>query len=761
MAAESSRKTELAPASAPTGCPRCGTRLEKPYKYCPNCAYRLRPDLVPGTHAPPAGAPFSQRAVALGGYLLFAAMLLLVVFAGVRLFAPAATPDLVHAQVIRTRDPGCLPLTLEEFVDVPAGAALWGLYDPGREDMVARRAEAAGEQKREVEDVLSALAEMADATAPADEARGVLREALDRHPSVREALRQWAHALDIAVPSEPVAGIPDAYQVEDPFRMCMREVTNDQYFEFLRAWARKTGKRVPLYLVPSKWKRVTGSRDVREIYNEGEGDFPVVGIPFDAALEFCGWFWEERLGADPDLVVDLPTWKEFLLAARGDRLMYNFPWGRTLQEAPRSGSGSETVNLGTAGLWSVVKGRGDNEFHNGFLDLVGNAAEWVHSGDARAAGWSFEDGWVSKVLEGEPGQPGRLVTPFSGEGFRDLNPWDAPADVGFRPVIRRAPRLPSFVPVTAGLVRHRPPPDGILPPERLDAEESREGDDDGRETIEEIRAGREPLVSFAAETEQVERGFDISATEITNRQYLAFLAAIAPTCTKEEIRAHLPGGWPRHLYVRLERKELRAPGEEESDEDRPPVARAFDGYLVTGARLRTLYAAGQENVPVQGIDEDQAEAYVNWLSARLGRRCALPTVAQYLRAARGDGVSPYPWGDDLKDRELMPCYRPDGVARAFSLPVRTRPIVGLAGNVAELVRDDSGRLLLAGGFYDLPARLATLDCFLDASWDTVQFVHEPEDEGDEESAFRGPRLSATRRLPYHTGFRVVRRPDPF
>ena len=120
------------------------------------------------------------------------------------------------------------------------------------------------------------------------------------------------------------------------------------------------------------------------IYKEDEGNLPVVGISFDAALEFCGWFWEERLGADPDLVVDLPTWKEYILAARGDRLTYNFPWGPTLLEG-------ESINLGTSRLWSVT--RDDAVFYDGFLDLVGNAAEWVYwwddpatTGGARVVG---------------------------------------------------------------------------------------------------------------------------------------------------------------------------------------------------------------------------------------------------------------------------------------------------------------------------------------------------------------------------------------
>src|SRR5512134_3074578 len=65
---ESSRKTDAHAPFGPGGCPRCGTRLGEPYKYCPNCAYRLRPDLFPAPAKETPGVPRSQRLVALGGY---------------------------------------------------------------------------------------------------------------------------------------------------------------------------------------------------------------------------------------------------------------------------------------------------------------------------------------------------------------------------------------------------------------------------------------------------------------------------------------------------------------------------------------------------------------------------------------------------------------------------------------------------------------------------------------------------------------------
>jgi formylglycine-generating enzyme required for sulfatase activity len=491
---ESSRKTDAHAPLGPGGCPRCGTRLGEPYKYCPNCAYRLRPDLFPAPAKEAPGVPASQRVVALGGYLLFASMLLLVVFAGVRLFAGPEPPDPVQPQVRRARDGHCLALTLDEFVEVPAGFAFWGPYDPGREYATTGGAETGTGERDAAERAMRALATLRSGASQPEEvedARESLREALADLP-VRDAIERWADAFDIAVPQEPTEATPDAYRVDDPFRMSKREVTNDQFFEFLDAWAKKSGRPVHPHLMPGSWTRRTGRRDVPKIYDSDEGDLPVVNISIDAALEFCGWFWEERLRADKDLVVDLPTWKEYVLAARGDNLTYNFPWGTTLRQG-------EQVNLGTSGLWSVVEKRKPEDFYNGFLDLVGNAAEWVYWANnvIIAGGWSYQDAVYR-------GQPGRLSTPFSPAGFRLVGgKGEGLLDVGFRPVIRRAISLPAFVHVTAGPVRHRPCPNGILPPERLGADEA--DDDEGPETIERIRKRREPPVSFGSDADRVER----------------------------------------------------------------------------------------------------------------------------------------------------------------------------------------------------------------------------------------------------------------
>jgi formylglycine-generating enzyme required for sulfatase activity len=379
---------------------------------------------------------------------------------------------------------------------------------------------------------------------------------------------------------------------------------------------------------------------------------------------------------------------------------------------------------------------------------VGNAAEWVHGwdqGEVRCAGWSCDDAWVYRLFDGEGGEPSRLVTPFSGDGFRVVGRDEEMRHVGLRPVIRRAPQLPVFAHVTAGPVRHGKGPEDLLPPERQLIEEDDESEDG---ELERIRRRREPLVAFASATDSVKRDFHMASAETSNRQYLAFLSAIALQCTRDELLQYVPPTWWRVNQLKLR-------------EEPAPVPRAFYGYYPPAEKLPFLYLAGQDNAPVQQVTIAQAEDYARWLSSRLNRRCAIPTVAQYLRAARGDSLRPYPWGDDPNDVELgsssRPDYEPERPFSLFDLPFAPpRPIVGLAGNLAEFVRDEAagGRLLLAGGFFELPARLCTLDCFLDADWESIQFVLQPEDERPEAGA--KPRLSATVRFQYYTGFRVVR-----
>jgi hypothetical protein len=129
------------------------------------------------------------------------------------------------------------------------------------------------------------------------------------------------------------------------------------------------------------------------------------------------------------------------------------------------------------------------------------------------------------------------------------------------------------------------------------------------------------------------------------------------------------------------------------------------------------------------------EAYAAWLSQSTGHRCRIPTATEFLRAARGDGTDPYALGQGVWDALLVCRREGDDPPRPVSLLGRARllpeapgtgapepRLVGLAGNVAEYVRDERGdRLLLAGGSYRFPAETCTLDTFFDAAWNHVEY----------------------------------------
>lgn len=51
--------------------------------------------------------------------------------------------------------------------------------------------------------------------------------------------------------------------------------------------------------------------------------------------------------------------------------------------------------------------------------------------------------------------------------------------------------------------------------------------------------------------------------------------------------------------------------------------------------------------PVWGVSFEDAEAFAAWLGALLGRRCRLPTEAEWEYAARGPSGREYPFGDDF------------------------------------------------------------------------------------------------------------------
>ncbi|MHC4548904.1 MAG: SUMF1/EgtB/PvdO family nonheme iron enzyme [Planctomycetota bacterium] len=639
-------------------------RLERDFKYCPNCAYRLRPEIVPTARPRVAAPALGDRLVALGGYLAFASMLLLVVFAGFRLFLQPETGVQIEPRVILTRDPGCLPLPDESFRLVEWGEAHYGAYESAEED------------------------------------------------------------------EEPV--LPEIFVVDDPFRLCIHEITNDQYYDFLLDRARKSGRSPRKgWLLPKGWRRHTGKPHVRFIYDRGAGDLPVTGIYYQAALEFCAWYWEERLGADPDLVVDLPRPREYLRAARGDRFQDNYPWGRLLRQP------GSRVNLDGDPLPVTAEGAGE---YDGFHAQVGNAAEWVHGyvpdRVPMAAGWSHLNALYLGL---------ERKTPFGDDGFLWVSRGVPRAEVGFRILIRDAPAVPTFEKVDGGTVHHVPTRSQLLRPPPL-------YDDDGN------FLGDAGPVTFSSTTRVVPRQFEMARTEITNRQYLFFLTSVSMERSPTEMGELLPSSWQRTNPWNWRKEDPEQNVEAWEDT-------VYLGLFGNPWKVPRVYEAGRDNHPVMGVSLDQVRTYAAWLSARLSKTCRLPTVAEYLRAGRGAGKEPYPWGTDPAN-PLLACSRgATHEERTVSFLGRNRDralgVIGLVGNLPEYVWDgefarqmpdgqvEQGRFLLAGGCYRFPPELCTLDSFMDATWEYVEFdVTWPGAEETFEEVLNP--------LRFYAGFRLVR-----
>jgi formylglycine-generating enzyme required for sulfatase activity len=164
---------------------------------------------------------------------------------------------------------------------------------------------------------------------------------------------------------------PEQLVYLDAFAIDRYEVTNIQYSRFVSA----TGRKAPAY-----WLEGT--------YRDGQAYYPVVGISWKDASEYCAWAGKR-----------LPTEAEWEKACRGPK-GYIYPWGNPWDSQrantdliarlpPRPGqAGSPTawayawLRLQSApgandmGLRPVGSYPAGASFY-GVLDLVGNASEWV------------------------------------------------------------------------------------------------------------------------------------------------------------------------------------------------------------------------------------------------------------------------------------------------------------------------------------------------------------------------------------------------
>jgi len=722
-----SRNPHKTSAIQSAGCPRCGAALDGTYKYCPNCSYRLRPDLTraqPQDSAPPS---LSHRLLALGGFLGFCALLLLVILTGMRLFGGTAPlPAATERQIVLL--PADVRITPADLREIGAGEVFWGVYRPAMRtgplaellrsypklEPVQRLAE---EQGITVKGQFEAWAEAME---------GVLAERPRSEPFDpfrSDEVRRWARRARSTLEERGRATLPDIYRIDDNFSISVSEVTQEQWFAFLVARAEKSDRPTPKQYFPRSWRVPSGNRLVPLIYPENYHLRPVTDIDAAAATEFCNWIWEDHLGSDPDLMVDLPTFLEMSRAGRGGSYD-NLPAGAF----PREGADSVVQ-----GLRDVRDEKAVSRLENGVLGLIGNAAEWVHfrhpydenaSGFA-AAGWSYVDlASRRRAIDADSSE-----TPFATDEVEPREEGDRAEHIGFRFVVRRVPAMPHFVEVEPGPVEFVPRNGPVI---------GRDWDDQGSLLT-------FPQPSLPEDARAVERPFSMADNEITNAQYLVFLAEFSQA-DGFTAKDYLPDSF-RTRFHPLRGHDV-----------------VYRGLFGDPAKLGLLFSAGEENYPVAGVTLLQAEAYAVWLGRRLGTTTRLPTAAEFIRAGRGAGDEPYPWGDNTFSLELICDGRADDWDRAVSLyrflDRPDHPIAGLCGNLLEIVRapGDEERYWLAGGCYQFPPESCTLDDFLPIEWVRV-WVPIPLEEPDEADLGDPTGLPLDVENPVDTarctGFRVV------
>jgi formylglycine-generating enzyme required for sulfatase activity len=181
--------------------------------------------------------------------------------------------------------------------------------------------------------------------------------------------------------------------------------------------------------------------------------------------------------------------------------------------------------------------------------------------------------------------------------------------------------------------------------------------------------------------------FELGITEVTQRQFAAFVAATRRTEPGEYCWVRAPIGQPQ-----------------------PPGRWQFPG--------------ADPDEPVVCVTQEEAESYAAWLGETTGRRVRLPTSAEWEYAARGGGRPiAYPWGNawppppgaaNIADRsvknatygdaEALPLTDYDDGAR-YSMPVAsTSPnelgLYDMSGNVWERVGDHADPCIVRGGSWD-------------------------------------------------------------
>jgi formylglycine-generating enzyme required for sulfatase activity len=350
---------ETAPAEKETAvvqrCPRCATRIEGDYRFCPSCAFRLRAGTEPEPEAAPTAAWRKGFLVAAGtsaflGVLLVGAIVLYPSWLpGAQATAPDATPESAsYAEPAFT-----VADIRNQIVELPA----WGYVTTYEIGTLAP-------------------------TEPDDVTR--LKEFRDANPEVE--------TLPVYIPYE----LP----------IMKYEVTQGQYEEFLRdvaehperapeVWVRmQKGATKPQDVrlwphVPEPW--ITRDRDGEPVswrVDPLQRNLPVTYVSYYDAWAFAAWAGQ-RLGLD----FVLPNEMEWTRAARAGRPTapwpadprveskeWAWPWGaeplvyacNNAQFWPGQGR-TEYVHF----VYSEPRGGDGGATPDGLFGMAGNASEWA------------------------------------------------------------------------------------------------------------------------------------------------------------------------------------------------------------------------------------------------------------------------------------------------------------------------------------------------------------------------------------------------
>ena len=133
----------------------------------------------------------------------------------------------------------------------------------------------------------------------------------------------------------------------ESFAIAESEVTNEQYFEFVREAGRK---------LPDHW--------INGRYRPGTVNDPVTHVSWNDAVAYCDWL-SAKIGA----TVRLPSEAQWELAARGPS-GFKYPWGNEWDD-------DAAASVESKGQVRPVKSFPANRSPYGAYDLAGNVWEWV------------------------------------------------------------------------------------------------------------------------------------------------------------------------------------------------------------------------------------------------------------------------------------------------------------------------------------------------------------------------------------------------